>query len=231
MGIIAQAARVARQITGRRPANLEDALDLAQRRWMATMEPFKSKLGVIVLPDYPQLTAEHVEGCVLLHTREEILRRVEPGLRIAEVGVQEGRFSERILELCAPCELHLYDVSLRHYGIPQKFAGQIGQGLVVLHEGDSSTLLNQMDDGFFDVIYIDGDHRYEGVKKDIAAATKKLTQDGLLIFNDYTYWSAAQCEPYGVVQAVNELCHEGGWKVVYFALGYFGYYDMALRRV
>lgn len=38
-------------------------------------------------------------------------------------------------------------------------------------------------------IYIDADHSYEGVKKDISVACRKVKHDGILIFNDYIYWS------------------------------------------
>ena len=67
-------------------------------------------------------------------------------------------------------------------------------------------------------IYIDADHSYEGVKRDIQAGISKVKHDGFLVFNDYTYWSPAECLPYGVIQAVNELCLEGEWEMIYFAL-------------
>lgn len=53
---------------------------------------------------------------------------------------------------------------------------------------------------------------------------------GHLLFNDYTFWSATEGIPYGVVQAVNEFCMREGWPIVYFALGWMGYSDVAIRR-
>ena len=53
----------------------------------------------------------------------------------------------------------------------------------------------------FDMIFIDGDHTYEGVKSDIIG-TRSLLQDGaLLCGHDYTNWA-------GVKQAVDELIRD-----------------------
>ena len=51
---------------------------------------------------------------------------------------------------------------------------------------------------YFDVVYIDGDHRYEQVKKDVVNYSVLVSQGGFLAGHDY-------CEGYeGVVRAVNE---------------------------
>jgi hypothetical protein len=102
--------------------------------------------------------------------------------------------------------------------------------ILQLHEGDSSSCLKKFPDSFFDFIYYDGDHSYQGVKQDIQAGKSKVKEYGFLIFNDYTYWSPVECKEYGVIQAVNELYLEDGWEMIYFALGYYMYCDVALRR-
>ena len=33
-----------------------------------------------------------------------------------------------------------------------------------------------------------------------------------------------------MIQAVNELCFEDEWKMIYFALGYYMYCDVGLKR-
>lgn len=49
-------------------------------------------------------------------------------------------------------------------------------------------------------IFIDGDHEYAAVKKDIIHYTPRVVQGGLVVFHDYCdYWP-------GVLHAVNELC-------------------------
>jgi hypothetical protein len=51
------------------------------------------------------------------------------------------------------------------------------------------------------------------------------------VFNDYAVWSYLELQPYGVVAAVNELCLNDGWKIVYLALPNHMYCDVALRRI
>lgn len=98
-----------------------------------------------------------------------------------------------------------------------RFATEISEGLVHLFEGDSSTLLRQQSEGFYDVIYIDGDHSLEGVQRDAEAAIARLKPDGYLVFNDYTVLDRFG-DPYRIAQVVNSLCVEHGWRMHYYAL-------------
>jgi predicted O-methyltransferase YrrM len=50
--------------------------------------------------------------------------------------------------------------------------------------GDSSTLMKSLKEKF-DYIYIDGDHTYEGVKKDLDQASRLLAKGGQIICDDY----------------------------------------------
>ena len=91
--------------------------------------------------------------------------------------------------------------------------------------------MHRLPDGYFDWIYIDGNHSYEGVKRDIIAAKYKLKLSGLLAFNDYTFWSHRELMCYGVMQAVNEFCLNESWEIVYFALNSEAVNDVVLRKI
>ncbi|BAT55525.1 hypothetical protein NOS3756_45130 [Nostoc sp. NIES-3756] len=211
--------------------DINSTLMKAKDAWFEVMKPYTDSFGIIKLPHpAPMLTENEVSKCSLLANREAILKKMKKGGFVAEVGVQTGQFSRSILDICSPSKLYLIDIDLTSYSIKEKFQAQIDAEIVELHEGDSSSWLARMPDSYFDFIYIDGDHRYEGVKKDVQAAKSKVKEDGFLIFNDYTYWSPCECMEYGVVQAVNELCLEDNWGMVYFALGYYMYCDVALQR-
>jgi Methyltransferase domain len=67
-----------------------------------------------------------------------------------------------------------------------RFHQQIDSGQLSVFEGDSSAKMAQRDDGRYDVIYIDGDHSYDGVLRDAEIAARKIRHDGFLVFNDYT---------------------------------------------
>jgi hypothetical protein len=210
---------------------IEGQIKKAQKTWLKRMRPFRNSLGVILLPDNaPLLTDKHLKNCRLLPDREAVLQQMKVGGIAAEVGVQEGEFSRRIIQICQPAELHLVDIHLQAYAIHEKFEPEIDAGVVRLHEGDSATIINKFADNYFDFIYIDADHSYKGAKRDIQAAKTKIKENGFLLFNDYTYWSPGECMPYGVIQAVNELCVDDDWEIIYFALAGYMYCDVALKR-
>jgi Methyltransferase domain len=100
-----------------------------------------------------------------------------------------------------------------------------------LHKSDSAETLQSFPDAYFDWIYIDAQHTYEGVKRDIAAAAAKVNSDGFLVFNDYTMWSYVEMQPYGVVAAVNEFCIEHDWEFAYLTLPDHMYCDVAARKI
>lgn len=210
---------------------IEQQLQHAQAAWLAQMDGFKDTFGCVQMPSVPMLTEQYLQNCRVVPHREFILRKMPHAGVAAEVGVQTGFFSRAILDICQPSRLHLLDIDLGSFSIAEQFTSEIERGVVDLHEGDSSTMLSQFPDQYFNFIYVDGDHSYDGVKRDIQAAITKVKPDGYLIFNDYTYWSPVECMRYGVMQAVNELCVEDGWEMVYFALAQYMYCDVALRRL
>jgi len=83
---------------------------------------------------------------------------------------------------------------------------------------------------YFDWIYIDADHAYEGVCKDIERGHTKVKSDGMMVFNDYTNWSVCEIMPYGVAKAVNEFCIANNWEIVFLALQSLGYRDIAIKK-
>ena len=64
---------------------------------------------------------------------------------------------------------------------------------------------DQVSDKSLDCIFIDGDHRYESVKKDLIFWWSKLRAGGQLLGDDY--WMS------GVAQAVHEFAHEMNLQV------------------
>lgn len=169
-----------------------------------------------------------VADCRVMADRYEMLAHLPKGAVCAEVGTDRGDFAARILETCQPAHLHVLELDVSRID-PANLEAPIRDGRVTVHEGDSAAGLNAFPDASFDWIYIDGDHSYEGVKRDIAAAVPKVKPGGLLVFNDYCVWSVSSMRQCGVAQAVNELMIEKGWPFVYFAFQTTGYFDVAVR--
>ncbi|MEG5057143.1 class I SAM-dependent methyltransferase [Microcoleus sp. A2-C5] len=184
----------------------------------------------------PILDNCHVKNCRVVNNRFKMLEYLPKNAVVAEVGTQYGQFAEAILSITKPKKLHLldYNFDLFKTEISQKektiLQEGIANGTVELHEGDSSTILSSFPDEYFDWIYIDADHAYEGVCKDIQQGYPKVKPDGMMIFNDYTNWSVCEVMPYGVAKAVNEFCIANNWEIVFLALHGLGYHDIALKK-
>ena len=177
----------------------------------------------------PQLSDFHLRNSRIVPTRDHILPLMPKGGVCAEVGTQTGGFAKLIYSILRPSKLHIYDIDYRVFDHAH-FASAIESGRVELHEGDSSTLLGTLPDRHFDFIYIDGDHSYNGIVKDLAQAARKIKHDGWIVCNDYTIYSPLEKTKYGVYRAVNELCLQQGFEIAYLGLHQWGYHDVALKR-
>ncbi len=178
----------------------------------------------------PDLSEPHLCHSRLLPKRSDILPFMPKGGVCAEVGTQTGGFAKHIFSVLKPQLLHIFDLDFSLFDHAH-FRQPVEQGLVQLHQGDSSTLLGALPDQSFDFIYIDGDHSYAGVTRDLAQAARKIKDDGWIVCNDYTVYSPLEKCKYGVYRAVNELCLRDNYEILYFALHPWGYHDVALRRI
>ncbi|MCQ0090548.1 class I SAM-dependent methyltransferase [Roseovarius sp. M141] len=207
-----------------------DDVERARRNFAKTLAAFRKQKGRYHNPA-PELAASKLADCALLPNRYALLDKVAKGGVMAEVGVDRGDFSLEIFNRCAPDHLHLFDIDISRLVNPQ-IRAELARpdARITTHVGDSSAHLGQMPDAHFDMIYIDGDHAYEGVMKDIKAAVPKLKPAGVLIFNDYTVWSASSMYHCGVARAVHEFCQSNPWKFRYMALQTMLYNDVMLVR-
>ena len=124
--------------------------------------------------------------------REFLLQQMPTGGVCAEIGVWQGDFSARILEVTRPRLLHLID-PWRHeaaeayknawYGgrlergqaqmddiyrrVVDRFAAEARAGRVVIHRAPSAVAVAAFADAEFDSVYVDGNHLYEFVKLDL----------------------------------------------------------------
>jgi hypothetical protein len=195
--------------------------------------------------DYPALSREHLRDARLFATRDDMVAELGPkGGVIAEIGVAIGGFSRVMLDALRPEKFVAFDLFELHnleslWGHPtaEVFRGKLHRAYyesrfptAIIEEGLSHTTLDRYPDKFFDMIYIDAAHDYEGVKRDAEISAHKLRSDGLLVFNDYIMADHLNGTPYGVVPVVNEMVVNDGWRVVGFALQRHMFCDIAIRR-
>lgn len=74
----------------------------------------------------------------------------------------------------------------------------------------TSQELQEEPDYFFDFVYIDGDHTYEGVNKDLINTFSKIKKDGILSGDDYGTFENIN---FGVKKAVDEFCLKNNLKL------------------
>jgi hypothetical protein len=192
-------------------------------------------------PKWPAvLRQEHIDGARLMANRVDMLSVLEVPERsvIAEVGVEYGDFSQALIERFRPREFHAFDLfpMSDRDGLPhieyyrRRLASNGASAQVKIYEGDSSTQLAQRPDESYDLIYIDGDHTYEGVRKDAHVSLRKMKRHGLLVFNDYKMQDHLYNVAFGVVHVVNDLCVNHGFRMTHFALQNSMFCDVVLER-
>jgi predicted O-methyltransferase YrrM len=103
-----------------------------------------------------------------------------------EIGSYNGESSSIFLGFAQITLLECVDMNRGHINtLNKKHQKDIDNNRCIIHHKYSSEFLKSIPDESVDVIYIDGDHRYNGVKKDIDLSFSKLKNNGLLAGHDY----------------------------------------------
>jgi predicted O-methyltransferase YrrM len=114
---------------------------------------------------------------------------------MAEVGVRDGRTTFFLLDNIPDLIIYAIDTNITGFYNAETKA-KYGDRLRPI-QAMSEVAADKIDNGSLDLVFIDANHNYEYVKKDIAKYTPKLTPNGLLTGHDIDY-------P-GVNRAVNEM--------------------------
>lgn len=151
-------------------------------------------------------------------TREHYIETVLPQNMIgAELGVFEGEFSDVLRRSEKFNKLYLVDIFEGNMFSGDK-NGENGKiinltnaynnlsniykddKVVELIRGTSFDFLQKLDNDFLSFVYIDADHSYEAVKKDLEISRVKVKNNGIISGHDYD-----ESQFYGVFLAVNEF--------------------------
>ncbi|MBD3763798.1 MAG: class I SAM-dependent methyltransferase [Rhodobacterales bacterium] len=158
--------------------------------------------------------------------RGRMLQSLPKGGRVAEVGVWEGAFSRRILEICEPAELHLIDPwqympefantgfgrKKNEFLMEEKYRSVVamfeGDPRVRIHRATSEAALSALPDGHLDWIYLDGNHNEPFINQDLALSLRKVKPKGIIAGDDYNWQAEARGAP--VRRAVEAVMAELG---------------------
>jgi hypothetical protein len=145
--------------------------------------------------------------------------------KLLEIGVFKGDFLDYIIKNCVIDSIDAvdlfegeigsgdvdgnnfiwYDIGKSYLELSEKYKNNIN---IHLHKSDSSTYLQNQLDNTYDIIYIDADHSYDGVKKDLLNSFNKIKNGGYIMGHDYemNMNKAMTIYNFGVKQAVDEFC-------------------------
>lgn len=180
------------------------------------------------------------------NTRMDMLRYLTPPhATICEIGVHRGIFA-RFLFTLNPRMLVLIDPfvgivpSGDHDGNNvvevdlEKVYEELSKNIhnlknIRLQRGYSQRVMPHFPDRCFDVIYIDGDHTYEGVKSDLNLSLQKVKPGGFICGHDYemNHMKTPNTYDFGVKRAVDEFCQAHGFEI--WAKGLDGCVSYAIR--
>lgn len=175
--------------------------------------------------------------------RRWLLHSLPPNSVGLEIGVHLGDFSQQVLDVVRPARFHLVDPWMyiadddykgslyggsksdgqaamdQRFGLVQeRFRSEINQGIVTIHRASSEDAVNEFPDEYFDWIYIDGNHIYEFVKKDLDLYSSKVKDGGIIAGDDYGFpgwWND------GVTHAVDEFLSYGRAEMIGAKFGQF----------
>ena len=186
----------------------------------------------------PSLTTRHIQHLRLVKNRSRVLPLMPSKGIAAEVGVDEGNFSEQILSITKPKMLYLIDAwGSKRFGddkfnkVQNRFAAEVDRGQVVIQRGISWEELQKLPDSYFDWIYLDTSHTYEDTAKELEVSRIKVKPDGVISGHDYTIGNIEQAVRYGVIQAVNEFCINQDWEMIYLTNEPSRYLTYVLRKM
>ncbi|MCP5076183.1 MAG: hypothetical protein GY947_23175 [Rhodobacteraceae bacterium] len=157
--------------------------------------------------------------------RMKLLDQFSSGSVGAEVGTYMGAFAQLIVDTVKPTKLYLIDPWIASnsesqagswyetvdqnymddvfHMVSQRFSNGANISNVNIIRDYSSSALKTLEDGELDWIYIDGDHSYDAVLKDLKLSFDKVRSGGFISGDDYevveTWWKD------NVVRAVTEF--------------------------
>ena len=158
--------------------------------------------------------------------------------KICEVGVAEGYNFNRLLvsnlKLAVAVDIwKITDIkSQNDYPFSQEQKDSFYNNMVELSKKDSRVKVvrdfsinasKQFEDNFFDFVYIDADHTYEAVYKDLCAWYPKVRPGGVLAGHDYFENKTEDLE-YGVIKALNRFREENNLPIHVDEAGWYDWF-------
>ena len=132
-----------------------------------------------------------------------------------EIGVHAGQSVAYLAvelatrwESAMPARIDLVDHFAGGVEPVRQALSRAGRVIGDFHQGDSWDMASKYADGVLDFVFIDADHAYSSVKRDIAAWRSKVRPGGIIAGHDFCRDDALN---FGVIEAVTEAFDR--WEV------------------
>jgi hypothetical protein len=226
-----------RQLYRLLPASIRTKIYLTVFEQVKSDEARRAK-GIEATLPHVELGPEHIRNLRVLIDRDAFLSVLPKHSVVAEVGVARGDFSERILSISKPTELHLIDswvhderyIDLRK-SVEDRFEREIALGRVHVHRGFSIMELAEFDSQYFDWVYIDTSHDYDTTAKELEICRNKVKRGGFIAGHDYVTGAWLDRIRFGVIEAVNEFCVKYNWEMTYLTHERHRHLSYALKQI
>ena len=123
-------------------------------------------------------------------------------VRVAEIGVWKGKFAKVMLENCPNIEMYYLVDPWRHlddWNKPLNVTDDLfertfqmamseiefARDRITVLRGTTLEVIDQIEDGELDLVYIDGDHTAKGIVIDLIKLSEKVKPGGLIGGDDY----------------------------------------------
>ena len=180
----------------------------------------------------------HLQNLVSLKDRVELLKKLPTNAVAAEIGVNEGDFSQLILTNCKPGKLVLIDVwaSKRYHEglfekVKKRFHPEIENGTIEIIRDLSFGAIASCKDQLFDWVYLDTDHSYATTHKELELLRPKMKKGGIIAGHDYIIGNWNGGVRYGVIEAVREYCIKYNWEMIYLTHELDNHPSFAIREI
>lgn len=188
--------------------------------------------------NYTELTQKQINNLKIVLNREDFLSTIPLNGVAAEIGVDTGTFTEKILEITKPSKLHLIDLwgtkrypEEKHQIVSTKFSNLINENKVEIHRGFSTEMLLNFPENYFDWVYIDSGHGFKVTYQELIILKDKVKPHGIISGHDYCRYKSNGQSRFGVVEAVNKFCVEYNYEFLYLTNETHRHLSFAIRKI
>lgn len=157
-------------------------------------------------------------------TRQQMLSILPKNAVIAELGVAAGKLTYNLITpLCNPVEYHLIDIwkhdtnELKDVKRKKQYKETKSRAKIIhkIHRDDSVKVMSTFPDNYFDWVYVDGEHSYEGCLRDLEICRLKVKDDGYIAGHDFEIFKSEDKRRWGVVKAVTDFCKKHNYELTH----------------